>query len=139
MTNQPTAEQIIEADIWVACVDHPRDWTEPERQRIATQYDFEHNLIDWWLSDASEGCFTSFNAEFLTQRAREYPWFQEEIAANIQNPHDPETQRQFAAFVRGEPVSDEFLSELAARTGNLLSELQTCGWNPDQAGEENNP
>jgi hypothetical protein len=54
----------------------------------------------------------------------------------IQNPHDPETKKQFAAFVRGEPVSDEFLSELAARTGNLLSELQTRGWNPDRAGEE---
>jgi hypothetical protein len=56
--------------------------------------------------------------------------------ANIQNPHDPETQKQFAAFVKGEPVSNEFLAELAARTGNLLTELQTRGWNPDQACEE---
>jgi hypothetical protein len=138
MSIQPTAEQIIEADIWVACVDGVRDWTEPERQWIATQYDFEHNLIDWWLSDASEGCFTPTNAEFMRQRAREYPWFQEETAqmTNIQNPNDPETQRQFAAFVRGEPVSAEFLSELAERTGSLLTELQTRGWNPDQAGEQ---
>ncbi len=56
--------------------------------------------------------------------------------ANIQNPHDPETQKQFAAFVKGEPVSDEFLSELAERTGSLLTELQNRGWNPDQACEE---
>ncbi|HEY9633746.1 MAG TPA: hypothetical protein V6D14_10090 [Coleofasciculaceae cyanobacterium] len=135
---QATADQLIEAEIWVACVDGIRDWTEPERQWIATQYDFEHNLTEWWLSDVSEGCFTPTNAEFMQQRAREYPWFQEEIAqlTNIQNPYDPETQKQFAAFVKGEPVSTEFLTELAARTGHLLTELQTRGWNPDQASEE---
>ncbi|MBD0343529.1 MAG: hypothetical protein ICV55_10895 [Coleofasciculus sp. C3-bin4] len=54
----------------------------------------------------------------------------------IQNPNDPETQKQFAAFVKGQPVSGEFLGELAARTGSLLTELQVRGWNPDQACEE---
>jgi hypothetical protein len=68
-----TVEQTIEAELWVACVDHPRDWTETERQWIANQYEFEHNLIEWWLSDASEGCFTPANAEFITQRLGEYP------------------------------------------------------------------
>ncbi len=56
--------------------------------------------------------------------------------ANIQNPQDPETQKQFAAFVKGEPVSTEFLTELADRTGHLLTELQNRGWNPDRACEE---
>jgi hypothetical protein len=51
----------------------------------------------------------------------------------IQNPNDPETQKQFAAFAKGQPVSNEFLAELAERTGYLLTELQNRGWNPDEA------
>jgi hypothetical protein len=130
----PTVEQTIEADIWVACVDGVRDWTEPERQWILT-HDIETNLLDWWASDASEGCWTDANHQFMTQIAKDYPWMADAPNART-NPHDPETQRQFAAFVRGEPVSDEFLTELANRTGHLLTELQARGWNPDQAGEE---
>ncbi|MBD0343328.1 MAG: hypothetical protein ICV63_00535 [Coleofasciculus sp. Co-bin14] len=36
---------------------------------------------------------------------------------------DPETQRQFAAFLMGKPVSEDFLRELSTRMGTLAKGL----------------
>jgi hypothetical protein len=44
-------------------------------------------------------------------------------------------QQEMEAFLRGKPVSPEFLAELESRTSNLLTQLKEA-WNPDTAGEE---
>jgi hypothetical protein len=43
-------------------------------------------------------------------------------------------QEEMDAFLRGKPVSPEFLNELESRTTNLLTQLKER-WNPDQACE----
>ncbi len=72
---QPTDEQTIEAEIWVACVDGLRDWTSLEREWIQS-HEIEQALLQWWESNASEGCWTNSNHAFMTHLATQYQHFQ---------------------------------------------------------------
>lgn len=67
----PTKAQIIEAEIWVACVDGIRDWTPKEKKWIRN-HEIELNLVHWWESTASQECWTEANAKFMAEISKGY-------------------------------------------------------------------
>ncbi len=84
--------QIIEAEIWVACVDGIRDWSEAEKEWIRN-HDIELALINWWECNASEGCWTEANDKFMAEIFKNYapPPVIKRWAV-----YDPEEQRELS-------------------------------------------
>lgn len=55
----------LEDEIYGACDEHPRDFTEAEMAYIQNQEDVQKILLAWFENDLSVNCWTQKNREFM--------------------------------------------------------------------------
>ncbi len=60
----------IEQQIFSACQDRIRSFSEAEKSYIVQHQNLIKRLIDWYQSHLSDGCWTAGNLLFIRQLAR---------------------------------------------------------------------
>lgn len=58
-------DNYLEDEIYAACDENPRDFSEEEKDYIREQSDVQKVLLDWFRNDLSVDCWTENNREFM--------------------------------------------------------------------------
>jgi hypothetical protein len=61
----------LEDEIYGACDENPRDFTQEEVNYINSWEDIQKILLDWFEHDLSVNCWTQKNREFMKSFLRE--------------------------------------------------------------------